>query len=149
MFFLNIIGGSSPAQHVGLHELSHMVAGKAWTLYEGSDCSQSLSGQALLGDELHHDPTAPVWHLSSCSTQEVLQGPVPGTRVPVQGWGCHAVPKLWEWEATTNCVSHSQCTTRRRSAKSNLIDSFSPLLIGFVSIDHLPVVCQSETVFFK
>lgn len=106
-------------------------------------------GQALLGDELHHDPTAPVWHLSSCSTQEVLQGPVPGTRVPVQGWGCHAVPKLWEWEATTNCVSHSQCTTRRRSAKSNLIDSFSPLLIGFVSIDHLPVVCQSETVFFK
>lgn len=148
MFFLNILGGSSLAQHVGLHELRLVVAGKAWILYEGSDCSQSLFemrpcwGMSFALVSLLQSDT-----LRSYSTQEVTQGTEPGTSVPVQGRGCHAVPKLWEWEATTNCVS--QCTTLRRSAKSNLINSFSPLLIGFVPIDHLPVVCQSETVFFK
>lgn len=49
--------------------------------------------------------------LSFYSTQEVTQDTVPGTSVPVQGGGCHAVPELGEWEATANCVSFSMYNT--------------------------------------
>lgn len=64
-------------------------------------------------------------------------------------WALTAALQCPSREPRANCVSHSQCTRFGKSSKSKLINSFSPLLVGFVSIDHLPVVCQSETVFFE
>lgn len=140
--------GCSLCRRVEAHELNHVAAGKELNVVQRVSSSlSSLRSDLARGwaSPWSHCPSLTPWALTAC-------------RVYLGHHACHVCPcagerllcsaKLWERKTRIYCDSFSVYKTWE-VCKEQFDQFFFPLLIGFVSIDHLPVVCQSETVFFK